>query len=177
MPEVSKKEPRISPKEFADITDAIFRKGNHFTGVSIAAHMGQKQYQLWTAVNTRGLTASEARMFSDALDQWALEMINMARKMRRLATELEGGTLPPMLPLAEARRAARPHVYATPTSEVSMGSPAEEYELPAEDSTPERAGTESEPEATEHGESTPTTVEITTFRRDIEEPPKTARFA
>lgn len=168
MPENSKKEPRISPKEFADISEAIFRKGNHFTGVSIAAHMGQKQYQLWTAVNTRGLTAGEARMFSDALDQWAIEMVTMARKMRRLATELEGGTLPPMLPLAEARRATRPHVYATDEAAAN---------LPAEERTAESPGSEPEPESTQHEEPVSLPLSDEPAIREIEQPVKRARFA
>lgn len=136
MTDIKKKEPRISPKDFADVTGAIFTKGNDFTGVSIAAHMGLRQYQLWTDVTSRGLTAGEARMFSDALDQWAIRLMTMARKMRSLATELEGGTLPPMKTLAEARRAARAYVPIP-----------RKRSLPAEGETdePARAGADAEP--------------------------------
>lgn len=114
--------PKIDPSKFFHVADAIFRKGNDFTGVSIAAGMGLRQYHLWTKVFKFGLTATEARTFADVLDQWVIKLIGFTRHMRQLATELEGGTLPPMLTTAEARRIA--HRRARPQKQPEHTLPA-----------------------------------------------------
>ena len=187
MPRNSNQEPKISPKKFADMTRAIFTKGNDFTGVRLAAHMGQKQYQLWTAVNSRGLTPAEARSLADGLDLWVVELIQLARKMRRLATEAEGGTMPEPVSTKEARRLVQPKRKDRDLEPGTLGGAEiigmDDPELSAGTDEPAESRPESHPDQSADATDLQVTSEVAAPERSdllipkTDEPAKRMRFA
>lgn len=133
---------RIDPSAYYDVADSIFRKGNDFTGLTLAAAMGWQQFKLWTKVFKTGLTAHEALLLADALDQWVVKLLGMTRHLRQLAIQLQGGTLPKQMNRLEARRQALPRRYAA-TTELPVSQEQGEGHKPSASHGTDEAGTSS----------------------------------